>query len=253
VAGSRLNGRLMLVLILLCSAFAASGAAAQTVLFDNGHGERFKIDDKGPLQLSGLAEIVKAAGSEVGTLDQPISDQTLKGADALVISGAFRPVNNEEIQAVLRFLKRGGKVAIMLHIAPPLANLLDSLQIRHTNGVIQERDNLIEDQPLNFRVTHIADHPVVNRIREFSAYGVWGLINIDQTARIVASTGPNAWIDLHQDKKQTKENTSSFGVIVAGEMGLGGYIVFGDDAIFQNKFLDPNNKALAANLAAWLK
>jgi len=94
---------------------------------------------------------------------------------------------------------------------------------------------------------------VVNRIQEFSAYGVWGLINKDQSVRIVASTGPNAWIDLRQDKKQTKENTSSFGVIVAGEMGQGAYLVFGDDAIFQNKFLDANNKALAANLAAWLK
>jgi hypothetical protein len=29
------------------------------------------------------------------------------------------------------------------------------------------------------------------------------------------------------------------------------FLVFGDDAIFQNKFMDAHNKALAANLAGW--
>ena len=34
-------------------------------------------------------------------------------------------------------------------------------------------------------------------------------------------------------------------VVYAGDLGKGGFLVFGDDAIFQNKFLDANNKALA--------
>jgi len=37
------------------------------------------------------------------------------------------------------------------------------------------------------------------------------------------------------------------------DLGKGGFLVFGDDAIFQNKFMGTNNKALAANLAGWLK
>jgi hypothetical protein len=150
-------------------------------------------------------------------------------------------------------MKGGGKLAVMLHIAPPLGSLLDRLQIGYTNGIINETQNVIDKDPMNFRVAHIGGHPVMNGLHDFSLYGVWGLINRDQSARIVAATGPNAWIDLDRDKVQKKETTAAFGVAVAGEVGQGGFLVFGDDAIFQNKFLDKNNKALAANLAAWLK
>jgi hypothetical protein len=30
-------------------------------------------------------------------------------------------------------------------------------------------------------------------------------------------------------------------------------VVFGDDALFQNRFLDGNNRVLAGNLARWLQ
>lgn len=78
-------------------------------------------------------------------------------------------------------------------------------------------------------------------------------MNLDNRARVIASSSLQAWIDLHHDKVQTKEETASFGVACAGDLGKGGFLVFGDDAIFQNKFLDANNKALAVNLASWLK
>lgn len=42
-------------------------------------------------------------------------------------------------------------------------------------------------------------------------------------------------------------------MVVAGSYGKGRFAVFGDDAIFQNRFLDADNRKLAANLARWLK
>lgn len=245
--------KLICIMVLLCGAAAARGEASQTVLFDTGHGERFLTGEKGPLQLSGLAEIFHTAGVQVSALEEPISDASLQGADGLVISGAFSPLHPREIEAVVRFMQRGGRLAVMLHIAPPLATLLDRLKIGCTNGVILERENVIGNQPQDFRVNRLGSHPVLQGITEFSLYGVWGLINRDDSARIVASTSPQAWIDLHRDKIQTKETTASFGVAAAGDLGNGGFLVFGDDAIFQNKFLDANNKALAVNLAGWLK
>lgn len=231
---------------------AAQAAAAQTILFDNGHGERFVIGDKGPLQLSAMAEICRSAGAQVATLDQPISDAALAGAGGLVISGAFSPLQPDEVDAVIRFMQRGGKVAVMLHIAPPLDSLLDRLRISYTNGVIEEKENVLKDNPLNFRVTRLESHPVLQGVPQFSLYGVWGLMNRDGSSRIVAATSPDAWVDLYNDKIQRKEATGSFGVAVAGEVGKGGFIIFGDDAIFQNKFLDDTNTTLAGNLARWL-
>jgi len=162
-------------------------------------------------------------------------------------------VRPEEVEAVVRFMQRGGKLAVMLHIAPPLTSLLDRLAVAYTNGVIRESENIIGGNPQDFRSTRLAPHPVLKGLKEFSLYGVWGLRNMGNGARVVAATGPDAWIDLSGDKLQKKENTASFGVAVAGDVGKGGFLVFGDDAIFQNKFLDKNNRKLAANLAAWLK
>jgi hypothetical protein len=248
-----IHARLMAVIVMIFGALAARGASAQTILFDVGHGERFKTSDQGPLQLSGLAEIFRASGAKIATLDKPISDASLSGADALVISGAFAPLSTEEIMSLVRFMHRGGKVAVMLHIAPPLANLLEALGISYTNGVIQERENLIGNDPMNFRVDRLGNHQLLEGVKTFSLYGVWGLINNGDSSRIIAATGPKAWVDLDHSKIQKPEETASFGVVVAGEQGKGGFLVFGDDAIFQNKFLDQNNKLLAANLAGWLK
>lgn len=243
----------MMFFLFIFGAFSAHGATAKTVLFDNHHGERFTVGGEGPLQLSGFADIVRSAGAEVATLDQRITDATLSGADGLVISGAFAPLDREEVEAVVRFMERGGRVAVMLHIAPPVGDLLERFGVGYSNGVMRENDNVIEKEPLNFRVSRLGDHPVMQGLHEFSVYGAWGLINLGNKSRIVASTGPNAWIDLHRDGIQKKATTGSFGIVVAGDVGKGGFIVFGDDAIFQNKFLDANNKALAHNLAGWLK
>lgn len=228
-------------------------AAGGKVLFDNGHGERFQVKEQGPLQLSGLAEVLQGAGLEVGTVDQPLSDASLAGASGLIISGGFTPLHPSEIDAVIRFIQNGGHVGIMLHIAPPMVSLLERLQVSYTNGVIQERENVIDGDLLNFRVARLKEHPLFKGVTDFSVHGAWGLINQTDSSRVIAATGFQAWIDLDQDQKQAKEETASFGVVVAGNIGKGSFLVFGDDAIFQNKFLEGNNKILATNLAAWLK
>lgn len=247
------HARLIIVMVLLFGALAAQAAFAGTVLFDTGHGERFSTAETGPLQLSSFAGILRGAGWNVATVDKPISDATLAGADALVISGAFSPISYQEIDAIVRFMENGGKVAVMLHIAPPLATLMDRLQVTYTNGVIQESENIIEGHPTTFRVKKLGSHPVLQGVQEISMYGVWGILNNDNSCRIIASTSPEAWVDLRGDKVKRKEATASFGVVIAGDVGKGGFLIFGDDAVFQNKFLDKNNTLLANNLAKWMK
>ena len=244
--------RVICVMVLLFGIFVARGEAASKVLFDTGHGERFLIGERGPLQLSGLAEIFTAAGVQVANLDKPISDATLTDVDGMVISGVFTPLGPEEVEALVRFMERGGRFAVMLHIAPPLSSLLDRIGIMYTNGVIEERENIINGNPQDFRVNRFGSHPLLKGINGFSLYGVWGIINADTKGRVIASTGPQAWIDLRGNRVRTEDETGSFGVVCAGDLGKGGFLIFGDDAIFQNKYLDKDNRALAVNLAAWL-
>ena len=100
------------------------------VLFDQGHGQRFTVEDENPLGLSRLAEVLRDEGAQVGTLQGRIDGTALAGAKALVVSGPFAPFQASEVEAITDFIMRGGRVSIMLHIAPPVTSLLDGLGVR---------------------------------------------------------------------------------------------------------------------------
>jgi hypothetical protein len=183
-----------------------------------------------------------------------LSDESLKGVAALVISGPFQEISADEAAAVVRFLERGGRLAAMLHIGAPFSGLLQRLEVDFTNYVLYEQENVIDGDPRNFRVKALEPDQIFAGIDHFSLYGGWALMNTAPSARIVASTSASGWVDLNGDKKLSKGDVvGSFGVVVTGAAGSGRFIVFGDDAIFQNRFLDEQNRLLAKNLARWLK
>jgi hypothetical protein len=240
------------VLMVFCSAsFAGAGP---TVLFDQGHGQKFVLDKNGPLDLSSFADVVRKSGCQLKVLDGPLTRASLSGVDALVISGAFHPLAPDELQVVASYLAQGGRLCVMLHIGMPVGALLQQLGVNYSNGVIHETENVILNDPLNFRVTRLERHPLTAGLQRFSAHGAWALMNKADTARIIARTSPTAWVDLNGDHKLSSvDAVQSFGVMVTGSYGKGQFVVFGDDAIFQNKFLESDNMLLARNLAEWLK
>jgi hypothetical protein len=225
-----------------------------TVIFDQGHGQKFVIEKEGELQLSGLSGLLKQKGYGVKIDIGQINDAALNTADALVISGAFQPLSPEEINAVLRFIGRGGKLCVMLHIPQPLTGLMSRLKVYASNGVIQEHDNMINNSPLDFYITNMAKHKITKGLKKIGVHGAWALMTESSTARIIARTGPKAWIDLNGDGQfNGNDARQPFGVIIAGTLGKGSFVIFGDDAIFQNRFLDRENMPLGKNLADWMK
>lgn len=242
---------MLVVAVLLWSASVFAAEGSTRILFDQGHNQRFVIEESGYLHLSKLAEILRVKSSEVVSTTKQLNDETLKDTAALVISGPFESLRPEEVDAVGRFIEGGGRVAVMLHIGPPLAGLLTKLDLDHSNAVLHERKNII-DSDINFRVTDLSSSPLFAGLSQFSMYGGWAL-DPGKTATAIAKTSPEAWADLDGDKKlSTGDAIASFNVVVSGTLGAGSFIVFGDDAIFQNKYLDENNSKLAANLADWL-
>ncbi|GFE57152.1 GldG family protein [Geobacter sp. AOG1] len=250
----RVIAGMTVVLIVLCMAGVSNASAKQVVLFDEGHGQRFSIGEKGPLHLAGLAERFRMGGFEVTQSTGILADGTLAATDVLVLSGPFTPYAPDEVAAIAHFLERGGRLAVMLHVAPPLGDVLHRIGVDFSNGVIREHDNVIGDEPLNFRVTSLAGDPLLAGLGGFSVYGCWALTNIDSRATIIASTGARASVDLGTGADgKPLQAVQSFGVAVAGKLGQGRFVVFGDDAIFQNRFLDVDNRHLADNLVQWLK
>lgn len=234
--------------------WAGSALAAENgprILFDQGHNQRFLIEEKGDLQLSGLADIMRAGGAQVASTKKPLDDDALRDVSALVISGPFEALRPEEVDAVVRFIERGGRLAAMLHIGPPLAGLLARLDLDHSNAVLHERNGVI-DKDINFRVTALSPSPLLAGVTKFSVYGGWAL-DPGKAGTAIARTSPDAWADLDGDKHFSKgDAVAAFTVAVSGTLGAGSFVVFGDDAIFQNRFLDEDNGRLAANLSGWL-
>ncbi len=243
-----------LMVALFLAAGTAWGDGKPVLLVDQGHGQKFLIENRGGLQLAGLAEIFRGQGFGVTGRSEPLTDSALTGVDALVLSGPFRPYTADEVAAIGRFVEKGGRLAIMIHIGIPVAGLLDRLGVSVSPGVIHDPDQAIEGDPLNFRVRRLAPHRLFAGLERFSLYGVWAVTNTGNNATVIAATSPNAWIDLGGNRGLPAGMAGqSMGVAVAGRYGRGRFVVFGDDAVFQNRFLDADNQHLATNLAEWLK
>lgn len=238
-----------LLLLLVTVSFGDDGLPV--VLFDQGHNQRFVIEETGDLQLSKLAGVIRSAGMQTTSTKVPLNDEQLEKIASLVLSGPFDELKAEEVDAIIRFMERGGRVAIMLHIGSPLTALLNRLDVDHSNSVLHERKNVI-DSDINFIVKDITTHPLFNGLNQFSAYGAWAL-KAGTGSESLARTSPDAWIDLNGDRILSKGDAiGAFDIVVNGTKGAGSFMIFGDDAIFQNRYLDDNNSRLAENLGGWL-
>ena len=228
-------------------------ALAGTVLFDQGHGQQFLIEKNGELDLSSFAEVFRLQGATVGSSSEKISDALLSGIDVLIISGPFAPFAKDEVEALFRFVEGGGRLCVMLHVPHPVAALLTRFGLAFSNGVIREQRHLIAGSLQDFYVTDLENHALTRNIKRFAVFGGWAVMNMTRDSSVLARTSPLSWVDLNRDDRLSEGDAMQpLGVMVAGSTGKGRFVVFGDDAIFQNRFLKNENMMLARNLAAWL-
>jgi len=223
------------------------------VLFDQHHGQLFSTSRTDDFGLSKFHQLFNNQEYLTKIRMGEITPSSLSGIDSLVVSGPFKPFSPGEIKAILNFLSRGGKLALMLHIATPAINLLHNLGVAVSNGVILEQEHQIGQKSLDFQVTRLAPHPLNTHLDHFSLFGTWALFPLNKEVAIIAKTSPHAWIDLNQNGKfEHGDAMQQFAVVVTGSFGTGKFVVFGDDAIFQNRYLTGSNLKLANNLVHWL-
>ncbi len=245
--------RILLFALCIVPAIAQSSVAASVVLFDESHNQQFKIAQDGPLDLSQLGLYYQEAGFQVVSGTEALTKERLAAVNVLVISGAFRPLSGQELAAVIQFVENGGGLAVMLHVAMPVRNLLHRLDVDFTNGTLREVNDVIAGNPLDFKVREFADHPVTSGLGHISLYGSWALRGTGTHVSPLARTSKHGWVDLDRDNRPSKADAMQrFAVMVAGELGQGRYIVIGDDAVFQNRYLDDHNRKLALQMLDWL-
>jgi hypothetical protein len=231
---------------------AQHAKAAPVVLFDQSHGQQFLVEANRPLDLSGLAGLFAEQGAMVKTSTAPISDQVLQGVDVLIISGPFAPITPAEVLAVMKFVYHGGRLAVMAHIADPLMGLLPQMGIAMSSLAVAEQENIVGENGRDFLLKDLASHPLTVGLANFTIYGGWALLEKKKDIAVIARTSHRAWVDLNQNGVLNPGDAmQSFAMVLAGRNGAGSFVVFGDDALFQNRFLKDGNLTLARNLAAW--
>jgi len=246
--------RVFLTLFFLLSLPLPSFAQPPQLLFDQGHRQVFVINQAGPLHLGGLARVMDAEGWEIHINSGELTAEVLQQTDALIISGAFQPMTDSEVEAISGFLQKGGSLAVMLHIYQPFVKLLGQLGVEAGSQVIQEEQNRFDDKPSDFFVTDLKPHPLTKGLQQFALYGSWPLKSLNPSAKEIVHCSPQAWLDSNNDQQHSADDPASpFAVLISGEFGKGAFAVFADDAIFQNQFLSGGNLELAKNLAKWLK
>ena len=238
--------------LLFLLAVAPCVLAAPVELFDQGHGQRFLAEKEGPLDLSALAGVFRGQGAQVRTSTTAITDRLLQDVDVLVISGPFAPLNQQEVAAIASFLSRGGKLAAMLHITQPFDHLFVRLGIAVSIAPVTEQENILGSKGRDFQVKELAPHPLTRDLPGFGLYGGWALLSTREGNEVIARTSPTAWLDLDRNGTLSKgDPMQSFAMVLGGRVGEGLFAVFGDDAIFQNRFLSGDNLTLARNLVRW--
>ncbi len=245
-------GQISLYCFLVFLVIVPSLRAAPVVLFDQYHGQRFLPKSNRPLDLSGFAGLFTEEGALVRTSTTMLTAALLKDVQVLVISGPFVPISPQEVAVIMAFLGRGGKLALMLHIGQPFYHLLPKLSIAVSKAVVRDQTNAIGVKGSDFRVKNLTPHPLTRGVTSFNIYGGWALLDVKKDGQIIAQTSPQAWLDLNRDGAvNNKEPVQSFTMVLTGQVGEGTFVVFGDDAIFQNRFLSEGNLHLARNLVRW--
>jgi hypothetical protein len=235
-------------------AVSRAGESERSVLFDQGHGQRFLIDSGETLGLSRLRILFEKEGVTVRATKEAFTPELLKAVKSLVIAGPFAVVTPPEIAAIKTFLIEGGRLSVMLHTGTPVAPLLQELGVVVSKRPVMEQKNVLGDNPVDFQVIALEKHELTAGLQGFNVYGCWGLRSIHADVAIIARSSQQAWFDANQDGKQGEgESGQNIGIMAIGTYGKGQFVVFGDDAIFQNQYLDSTNELLARNLIGWFK
>lgn len=224
------------------------------VLFDEGHGQAFHISKDGPLHLSRLAELLKEEGFNVSSSTAHFDDSLFQHVDAIIISGPFKPFDNDEISQLLNFVGSGGKLIIMLHISQPAKELFEKFGVHITKGAISENENIINSKKTDFYIKDFMHHTLTSGLKSFAVYGSWGFFTENSNVKLVAKSSNNSWIDFNRNRiHDENEPKGPFGIIATGTLGKGSFVFFSDDAIFQNGYLKDENLELAKNLSKFLR
>jgi hypothetical protein len=83
------------------------------VIVSTGHRERFTISKKSPYKLKDFKRSLGDLGYSIEEIQKPINESELKKGDILIVGNAWGDFNDTEINAVKKFVSRGGSLFVI--------------------------------------------------------------------------------------------------------------------------------------------
>lgn len=245
------------------------------VYFLTGHGE-LPIDTPGESSYTLVKRSLESKNYTVESLNLVSAGSVPENADAVVIVGPQRPLNDAEVEALRAYLAQGGGLVVMKEPVfsdeEPLPDPLDDLLAEW--GIAFNND-LVVDPNVNPPIIAVADpgsyanHPVTQGLfGYYSAFPTTRSLSLlptespSITATPLAFTGVNAWGETDLDSIDT--NTQRFDpevdtpgpviLAIASEdwMQDARLVVFGDSELAADAFYQQGNGDIVINAIDWV-
>jgi ABC-type uncharacterized transport system involved in gliding motility auxiliary subunit len=251
---------------------------AKKVFYLIGHGERDFEDSKEATGLSLFKKLLESNRYEVGALNLNQSPEVPTDADLLVVAGPVQALVDHEIQAIERYLSRGGSVLLALQGKDNsgLSQILKNVGLSYQPKIVVQVMDTPLGRAINPASTPISDLSANNPITKPFGKGEFVLMRLPSYLEKAATLPAGITVDefLKTDSKALAYSDAGFegkslpGPFAVGDVVKGNYdfagntdkktipfqmVVFSDVDFLSNQLLYKNlNRDLALNSVASL-
>lgn len=245
---------LFVVIITSGCLYNFSSSDTQKAYFDMGHHEIFSPNNGDSSSYTELYYKLQEQGFEVEIVVDSLTSDVLSDADLLVIGGPMIEFSSQEIADIRDFVGDGGNLLVLVHIFPPVNDLIEDFGIVCSTYIVHDTENQIDISPRNFYSLDLETHPITEGVERMAVFGSWSLTSVEP-ANVVAWTSDSAWLDVNGNQvfDMDYEVQGRLGVVAVSEYG-GGKVVVLDDAVFIDEFVVVgDNRVLRDNIISWFK
>jgi ABC-type uncharacterized transport system involved in gliding motility auxiliary subunit len=153
-----------------------TGTEKKIVYFTEGHGEPSIKDQQDPRGYSAAKLGLEQENYEVKPLLLPAAEKLPEDASVIAMVGPERPLNEHEVELLDGFLKRGGRLLVLIGAREGddrLPTLLDSWGVKLGRDVVIDREVRLFEGP-RLGVVPIAQtygkHPITENFRDITVY-----------------------------------------------------------------------------------
>jgi ABC-type uncharacterized transport system involved in gliding motility auxiliary subunit len=188
-----------------------SGTSRKMVYFTEGHGEADVQNAQDPRGYSQAKLALEQENYEVKTLLLPSVEAVPDDASVVAMAGPQRPLTEHEIQALDAYLKRGGRLLLLLGPRQGDARLpafLAEWGVQLGNDIVIDREVRLFEGP-RLGVVPITrtygSHPITENFRDYTVYPQTRTVQADAAGRKgvqaveLVKTSPSSWAESDVD------------------------------------------------------